>query len=1182
MVCETVKPKTEIMVSSSPHPFKDANQFDYVIEGTSLLDILKRVQPDKVLRSQAYIQINDEYVDESLWSTICPVEGDFVYISVIPGKGGGGKSPLKTISSIAVIALAAKFGGPLGVKLLGTKLAATAIGSTTLGLVVGKAVIGGVGLLAINALSPPARATSPNLPSLSNTQDAGSPTLFIEGASNAARPYATIPVILGTHKHVPPLGGNTYTEILGNDQYLRMLVVWGYGRLKIEDIKIGNTPIAEFAGVEIETREGVAGDAAVTLFPAAVVEDTFSIELTFANSWQQRTTALNTDEISVDWIFARGLTQFNNDGTVSHIRVIHEVEYRAVGDITWLTPSFTAHTMPTANITGSAVGVVDATTKAVRASVRWAVTRGQYEVRLRRTTADISASDHFEEATWTTLRSFNNDPLITFPHPLAITAITIKATDQLNGVIDNLNATVSSYVQDFGGSSWAEAVSSNPASLFRHVLQSPAYIKNVVDSRIDLDALEAFHTYCVDNGFEFNMIRDFKASVWDTLSDICAVARAVPVDSDGKWSVVIDQAKTVPVQKFTPRNSSAFQAEKIFPDIPHGFKMRFPNRDKEWQQDELIVYDDGFTIANATEFEHLDGIGITDKDHAWKHGRFHLAGIRLRPERYTFNADFEHIIARKGDLILIAHDVLLVGLATGRITAIQTDSSGDVIGISVDENFTMEVAKSYGVSIRTVGDIGIVKTIVLDVGDQTTIVFDTVIASASAPIVGDLVSFGLSGSETLDCLLLALESHSELSAQIIAIPYSAAVFTADTGVIPAFDSKLTALATLPEVDIQSVRSDESVLVRGGGDTLIPRISIKFTPVANRFDATINASIKISGSESTFAPAVIDYESNTEIIISDVLQGLTYDIKLKWRSNNFIVQGDDSFSNGVYVIGQLNPPNPLVNITLSSFGGHAYIRWDLPTDLDVRFGGTVKFRHSPETSSANASWSESVGIGDISKGSDLIATLPLKTGTYLARVFDKGGRASTVVAIDTKQASLLAFAAGSNITEETTFLGIHTNTIAIDGVLKLVGADNMDDWTDVDTIVAWDSKGGVVSAGTYDFAAGHDQGSVKKARITTDIAMTVTNVVDLIDGRSTSINSWESFDGDVSGEADARVQVRVTDDDPATSSASFSAWNNVDSSEHINRGFDYRVNLTSSNSSFSPIVSKLQVNLEEPS
>ena len=115
----------------------------------------------------------------------------------------------------------------------------------------------------------------------------------------------------------------------------------------------------------------------------------------------------------------------------------------------------------------------------------------QYQVRVRRFTPDSTSDRVFDDVYWTVLRSVRAGDPITFDKPLALTAIRIRATDQLSGIVDRLNATVASPVLDWDGSNWVEAETSNPASLLRHVLQGPARANPTPDSRLDLPSLEA-------------------------------------------------------------------------------------------------------------------------------------------------------------------------------------------------------------------------------------------------------------------------------------------------------------------------------------------------------------------------------------------------------------------------------------------------------------------------------------------------------------------------------------------------------------------------------------------------------------------------------------------------------------------------------------------------------------------
>jgi len=1459
-----------------PHPFRTESVTHEVPDGLTLADMLEHVQCDPILRRHAHIWIGDHYVPAVNWRRVRPRAGAVVTVKVYAqggGGGGGGKDPLRTILTLAVVA-------------------ATIAAQVYLGpfAAAGVAILGNLLVNTVAPIRPPTLGDLSGYGGGSNQRD--SPTLFIDGARNTARPFGTVPVVLGTHKHVPPLGALSYSEVVGDANYLRMLVVWGYGPLKIEDIKIGETPIANFTDVQIETREGRVGDAAITLFPDSVNQDSFAITLEQASDWQTRSAGTGADELSVDITFPSGLVQFGGGGSRGSRSVSVQIQYREVGGspaAPWSTPTFTAATVDAAWIDGDTVTFTHNRTSAIRHGFRWSVpARGDYEVRIRRTTTDTDDSSIFDACEWSALRSITDEDPISFPSPLAVTALVIKATDQLNRVVDDLNATVSSYVNSYTGGSpaWAEAVSSNPADLFRHVLQGAANAQALSDSRVDVDKLQDWHAFCAAAGFEFNMVRDFQASVWDTLADIAAAGRGSPTQVDGKWSVVYDYEQTVPVQHFTPRNSWGFELEKSFPDVPHAFRVRFSNREKNWAADERVVYADGYTSANATDFESLDAPGITDPDHVWKFARFHLAQALLRPERWSLNVDFEYLVAQRGDLVMVTHDVLLVGLAAGRIKAltrvqdyafdfttgampagaslyrapadyngsyfdssgalrtavgsaprftydpvtnaldgllnepvvinaflhsedvsqsawgggtgmnrpaalnvetapdgtstadglvataftgehsigqnvavtggttrtitihakagalswlwigevvlftglgwfhlsgagavggtsgsgagniversiealddgwyrlrisiaypstgtsrvriglatgdlnnsflgdnathyafvwggqnelgdepttyiptagstqahgadvltldvpdgtydvevvrlsgsvsvagatvsggytVPTDSSpvrsvsmertdpGDVAGVTVDEVLTMEAGTDYGVSIRTADNAALTRQVVTSAGAQTSVTFATVIPSAQAPAVGDLFGFGVLGSETIRGLLLSIEPMDELTARLVCVPESAAIYAADTGTIPAFDSKITAVAGVPDAEITNIRSDESALQLGSGNTLVPHIAVSVAAVQDT-RVRLEVQARAAATNEPFYAAAVTAQQGGDQIIGGVEQGRSYDVRVRWRDvNDARLPGGWATVYAHRVVGQTSAPGALVNATISVFGGQALIRWDRPADLDVRFGGEVRFRHSPATDADTAAWQSSTSIGTAAKGDALFATLPLKPGTYLARVFDKGGRPSEVVALSTKQASVLAFANVSTITESPDFTGGKSNVVAADGTLRLTGTGLFDDIDDLDDISDLDAFGGIAVSGTYTFAAGLDLGSVNRVRLTSVVDATSINTLDKIDERTESIDVWEDFDGTTQAAADCRVQVRYTDDDPAGSPVAWSVWNDLDAAEFEARGFQFRAVLTTEDAAFNIRVDSLGVIAED--
>ena len=433
-----------VAVSACPHPFKAA-RFDFQLPaGLTVAEMIEAVQPDPVLRLHAHVYIGPDYVPRDLWHRVRPKPGARVAVRIVPMDPGGegGKDPLRIVLTIAVIAAA--FVLP---ELLFTTafLNATVIGSLTVGTLV-SAGIGLVGTLLVNAIVPPSR---PKLSGLTGDQGRDSPTLFIAGARNRALPFGVVPRVLGKHRMVPPLGAKQFTEIVGADQFVNALVTWGYGPLDITDLKIGETPIGSFEGVTIETRQGFPSDAPLTIFPDDVFEEPLSILLEQSVSWQSRTGQPSTDSISVDIVFGSGLVSFDNQGAKSSRTVAVEVEYSVAGAGAW--------------VAAGTIATTARTTSAVRNGLRWDVARGQYDVRLRRTTADTSSSQILDQVTWTALRSFTDEDPISFPHPLAKTAIRIKATGQLSGIVDQLNAVVTSILPDWDEPSqtWIERASSN-------------------------------------------------------------------------------------------------------------------------------------------------------------------------------------------------------------------------------------------------------------------------------------------------------------------------------------------------------------------------------------------------------------------------------------------------------------------------------------------------------------------------------------------------------------------------------------------------------------------------------------------------------------------------------------------------------------------------------------------------
>lgn len=241
-----------LRVTACPHPFKLAHQEYDFAPTLSLTQILREVQPDALLRRRAHIWVNDIYIPPEKWESTYPEAGSEIDIRVVPGKKAARVIGMVflAIAVIAVAILVPWLMGPL-YPILGP----------ILGGLAGMAV-GIVGNMALNALFPPARPggagtlSALSASSMPGQMDYGqsSPTLSIAGARNKANLWGPVPFILGKFRPAPFYGARTYTESAGGDQYLRLLFVWGFAPVQLEDLRIADTLLENYQGVEVEYR----------------------------------------------------------------------------------------------------------------------------------------------------------------------------------------------------------------------------------------------------------------------------------------------------------------------------------------------------------------------------------------------------------------------------------------------------------------------------------------------------------------------------------------------------------------------------------------------------------------------------------------------------------------------------------------------------------------------------------------------------------------------------------------------------------------------------------------------------------------------------------------------------------------------------------------------------------------
>ena len=185
--------------------------------------------------------------------------------------------------------------------------------------------------------------------------------------------------------------------------------------------------------------------------------------------------------------------------------------------------------------------------------------RGRWELRLTMLTDENDGAQTQQRTQWVALQTIRPEYPLAYPRPLALVAVRIWATYQLNGQLDSVSALVSRVCpdRDFATLDWITRATSNPTALYRHVLQMPANPKAVADAGIDLDALQDWHDFCRTRGLHYSRVTEtVGTTLREVLTEIAAAGRATPRHDGTRWGGVIDRPSALVVDHINPRNAS--------------------------------------------------------------------------------------------------------------------------------------------------------------------------------------------------------------------------------------------------------------------------------------------------------------------------------------------------------------------------------------------------------------------------------------------------------------------------------------------------------------------------------------------------------------------------------------------------------------------------------------------------
>lgn len=515
---------------------------------------------------------------------------------------------------------------------------------------------------------------------------------------------------------------------------------------------------------------------------------------------------------------------------------------------------------------------------------------------------------------------------------LARTFIKLQSTNKINGSLEGVNALVQTKanVLNRQTNDWKTVdVTNNPAALFLYVLMHPANAYRVADNIIDaanyvdLNALADWFKFCQPMNYtgstytrdttkpwlSYNAVLTSVSSVMDVLKDICSAGKASPNYIDGKWTVVIDKPRTGVVQHFTPHNSWGFESTKILPRIPDAFRITIADEEKGYQANEYRVYNIGKNESNAELFEEISLPGVTNFEQAKHIAQWHMAQLKLRPEMYTLNVDFEYLVCNRGDVVRVTHDVPLWGSGSGRIKNCAVGSAT----ITLTEEIYLESGKPYNIRVRTNTGASVLKalTSIAATGYYNSITLNAGLTSGDNINPDDLFMLGEVSKESQELVVLSIETSSNVSAKLTLADYSPQIYTADLSGYLSYNSNITSSANYLVTSIinetptiVSVNSDSAISDKIANGTYTNTAIISYTN-SNKLSASAErVQLQVIPGDVMFDTASPSYyapKDSSSITVQQLTTGLLYKVRARYTNNSGNVVGPWSdtywFTNG---------------------------------------------------------------------------------------------------------------------------------------------------------------------------------------------------------------------------------------------------------------------------------------------
>ena len=723
--------------------------------------------------------------------------------------------------------------------------------------------------------------------------------------------------------------------------------------------------------------------------------------------------------------------------------------------------------------------------------------------------------------------------------------------------------------------------SDNPAWCFYDLVTNKRYGlgERIDETQVDKWTLYDIAQYCdelVDDGtgtleprFTCNVFIQTREEAYKVLQDMASVFAGLTYwgsSGEGFQGIVPVQDKPQEAYSYAFNNSNVVDGVFSYQTANNNTQFNtvyvtYNDPLDEYKQKVVYVADDELIAQDAYVNEtSIVAFGCTSKAQAVRLGRRILYSNKYENDIVNFTVGADGIIPSIGSVVQISDELRAGERRGGRVVEVLSTSS-----VKVDTEFTLLAATEYKLSVIDFN--GVWREVTLTNTPETTSTFTF---TPSIPEGLSRNSPFILANAGLEAALYRVVSNTETDQQTYTI--SAVKH------IPSKYGYIDDLIPITELDTSDTSFNASVtdltyneVLYYDGINVKSKLVVSWTPA--KFSSSFLVSYRQESSNTTNLTTV-----SPSFEILDTIPS-TYFISVV--SVNTLGGRSLASDLTVEVVGKVAPPAAVTGLAVSAFSNAANLSWDRHVDLDVVVGGFIDIRHTTKT--VGYKWEDGTPVAMVS-GGNTSATVPLLSGTYMAKAIDSGGAFSEVAAFaDSSFAQIQQFNAVATSVQQPDWLGAKTNVYKVDDYISLATDGTIDDitklWDELSSVDTGDFA--AFSSGEYEFDTYVDVGSVVTSRVSSLIDFLAYDMVATIDGRLDLIDTWVSFDGgDVNGSY-VYLQISTTEDDPSSMGAVWTPWKTFLVGDYKARAFRFKLVFVNENTNNGINVYKAEVSVDVP-